>query len=392
MNLTAPEEVGFSSARLSRIQPTMQKYIDDEKLAGIVTLIARHGQVIHLEKVGMQNKETDNLLSFDTLFRIYSMTKPITSVALMMLHEQARFHLADPVSTYLPAFEQVKVYEYGKLVDPVRPMTIHDLLTHTSGLVYGWGDAPVDKLYQDAELLAPNVSSTEFIQRLAQLPLKFHPGMVWSYSVSTDLVGYLVEVIADMPFWDYLQENIFSPLGMNDTSFSVPAGKIDRLATNYGPCETNKIKAIDLPEESQYAKPMVRQSGGGGLISTMADYYRFAQLVLNRGELDGVRLLGPKTVELMTQNHLPSYMFPLAIGDPMPGIGFGLGFSVITDLPLTRMAGSPGNYGWGGAANTQFWIDPVEDLLAIIMLQYMPSGTYPVVSDFQSLVYQAVIS
>lgn len=392
MKTTTPEEAGFSSERLSHIAPTMQQYVDENKLAGIITLIARHGKIVHLEKVGMQNIEAKIPMAFDSLFRIYSMTKPITSVALMMLHEQARCHLTDPVSKYFPGFDNVKVYEDGNLVEPRRPVTIHHLLTHTAGLAYGWEETAVDKLYEKANLLAYEHSSSEFIRRLTELPLKFHPGTVWHYSVATDVVGYLVEAIADMSFGDYLQEKIFGPLGMSDTAFGVPAHKIDRFAANYGPCETSSIKVIDVPAESDYVSPMVRQSGGGGLVSTMADYYRFAQLMLDRGELDGVRLLGPKTVELMTQNHLPANMFPIAVGEPIPGIGFGLGFSVTMDLPATRAVGSPGNHGWGGAANTHFWLDPVEDLLGIIMLQYMPAGTYPVNDDFQILTYQALIS
>lgn len=388
-----PQEVGFDATRLERINATMQRYVDEGKLAGIVSLVARHGKVAHAEKFGMQNIEADIPMAFDTVFRIYSMTKPIASAALMMLHEDARFHLNDPVSKYLPEFSALKVYGAdGKHDDSCRPMTVHHLLTHTAGLSYGFDpNDPIDKLYNQAKPLQWSLSPREMVRVLGELPLRFHPGDNWHYSVATDVVGALVEVIADRPFGDFLQEKIFDPLGMVDTSFYVSDAQRDRFAANYGPCKKKGIKVIDAPESSDYCVPNVRQSGGGGLVSTMADYLQFSQLMLNGGELDGVRLLGRKTVNLMAQNHLPQSMMPIAISDPMSGIGFGLGFGVITDLAQTQNAGSAGTFSWGGAANTTFWLDPAEDLLAILMLQYMPTGTYPVNQDFRSLVYQALV-
>lgn len=393
MHKADPQGLGFSVDRLERINTVMERYVDERKLAGIVTLVARHGQVAHAEKFGMQDMEADIPMAFDTIFRIYSMTKPITSVALMMLHEEARFHLSDPVANYLPEFADLKVYgPDGELVEPRHPMNITHLLTHTAGLSYGWHEtAPVDELYRNAEVLNWDISPRELVRILGEIPLRYHPGTCWHYSVATDVVGALVEVLADMPFADFLQEKIFDRLGMADTSFYVSPEQLPRFASNYGPCEEKTIKAIDAAGTSDYCKPNVRQSGGGGLVSTTSDYLQFAQLMLNGGELDGVRLLGRKTVELMTQNHLAPSMLPMQISEPMHGIGFGLGFSVLVDVAQSQMAGSPGNHGWGGAANTRFWIDPVEKIVSIIMLQYMPPGTYPVADDFESLVYQALV-
>ena len=393
MHKVDPQEVGFSAARLEKINPIMQRYVDEKKLAGIITLAARQGKVVHAEKFGMQEIAANKPMAFDTIFRIYSMTKPIASVALMMLHEEARFHLSDPVAKYLPEFSDMKVYGVdGELEDARREMTIRHLLTHTSGLSYGFHPtAPVDQLYHKAKPLDFGVSPREMVRILGDLPLRYHPGKVWHYSVATDVVGTLIEVLADMPFADFLQEKIFNPLGMVDTGFYVSPEQQGRFAANYGPCKENGLKVIDGVETSPYCTPNVRQSGGGGLVSTTSDYLQFSQLVLNRGELDGVRLLGRKTVELMTQNHLAPSMFPMQLGDTMPGIGFGLGFSVVMDVAQTQLPGSAGTHGWGGAANTHFWLDPVEEMLGIIMLQYMPSGTYPVIQDFKSLVYQALV-
>jgi len=389
-----PQETSFSAERLTKINSTMQRYVDEKKLAGIVTLVAQQGKVVHAEKFGMQNMAANIPMAFDTLFRIYSMTKPITSAALMMLHENARFHLSDPVSNYFPEFATLKVYAAdGTLEEPRQQMSIRHLLSHTAGLSYGWHPtSPVDKLYREAKLLDWSVSPRELVQKMGELPLRFHPGACWHYSVATDLAGALVEVIADMPFADFLQEKIFGPLGMVDTGFYVSDAQRARFASNYGPHEENVIKVIDAAETSAYCTPNARQSGGGGLVGTTSDYLQFAQLMLNGGELDGVRLLGRKTVELMTQNHLEPALMPIGIEEPWPGVGFGLGFSVVTDVAQTQMPGSVGNHGWGGAANTRFWIDPLEKLVGIIMLQYMPSGTYPVADDFESLVYQALVN
>jgi CubicO group peptidase (beta-lactamase class C family) len=387
------EKVGFSATRLKRIGTVMQRYVDQKTLAGIVTLVARRGSVVHLEKFGYQDIETGKPMGLDTIFRIYSMTKPITSVALMMLFEHGLVRLTDPVTKFIPDFKKVKVFvKEGELVDPEREITIHDLLTHTAGLSYGDDeDSPVDELYRQADLFNTDITLEEMIRRITDLPLANQPGQVWRYSVATDVVGYLVEVISDRSLAEFLDGKIFQLLGMKDTAFSVPPEKVDRFATLYGKTEKGALEVIDTATGGDYFNVRL-YSGGHGLVSTMADYLRFAQLVLNKGELDGIRLLGPKTMELMTTNHLPPALMPIAMGEEeMPGLGFGLGFSVMMDVAQSGMMGSVGLHGWGGWANTHFWVDPQEQIIGILMLQYVTSGTYPVRSDFRTLVYQALI-
>jgi len=390
-----PTDLGFASERLARINTKMQSYVDENKLAGISTLIARRGKVIHFEHIGHADMEAGTPISAETIFRIYSMTKPITSVAALMLFEKGRFRLNDPVADYLPEFKDCRVLEQnGTLVKPAQPMTIRHLFTHTAGLSYGFDEQfQIDRLYQQQVWgpLQSNPETTlgEWIAMMAQMPLAYHPGTRFRYSVATDVLGYLVEVVSGMPFADFLQQQIFEPLGMVDTFFTVPAAKLDRFAANYGPQEGGGLKVIDAPRESRYTQPTNRPSGGGGLLSTTPDYLRFTQMLLNGGELAGVRLLGRKTVELMRANHLADGIF--VDNDPKSGLGFGLGVSVLLDLGKGQTLGSVGNYGWGGAANTNFWIDPQEELIGILMLQFMPSGTYPVTPDFHILAYQALV-
>jgi CubicO group peptidase (beta-lactamase class C family) len=320
------------------------------------------------------------------------MTKPIVSLALMMLFEQARFHLGDPIHKYLPEFKDVKVWEPdGKQVPPKSEPTIQQLLTHTAGLTYGaFGEAAVDKLYQQANLFDKNQTLEEMVKKIASLPLVCHPGDRWIYSVSTDVVGRLVEVISGMSLADYLQTEIFSPLGMVDTAFSVPADKTKRLTTCYAETETERLAVYDPIENSAF-QDVTLYSGGGGLVSTLEDYLQFSRLVRNRGELNGVRLAGRKTLELMGANHIPANLLPLAVTDPFPGFGFGLGFSVMTDVAQTQVLGSVGTMGWGGLASTTFWVDPQEALIAILMTQYIPMEPFPLQADFRNLVYQALI-
>ena len=397
MNTVSPEEVGFSSARLSRIGPVMQRYVDENKLAGIITMAARGGKVAHLEKFGMMDIEADKPMEFDTIFRIYSMTKPITSVAVLMLHEEARFHLSDPVSRFIPGFGDVKVFvkktDSGlELADLEREITIRDLLTHTAGLSYGFeASSYVDSLY--AKLVwsrreqEPQATLAEVIEALTRVPLVYQPGTRFQYSIATDVLGYLVQVVSRIPFGAFLKQRIFEPLGMVDTGFHVPENKIERFAANYSPAEAGGLALLDAPATSRFAKPTAFPSGGGGLLSTAPDYTRFAQMLLNKGEYAGVRLLGRKTIELMTTDHLPDELHVFEDGSR----GFGLGVGVLRDLGRSQALGSVGTYGWGGAANTDFWIDPKEDLIGLLMLQFMPSGTYPVVRDFRTLVYQALV-
>jgi CubicO group peptidase (beta-lactamase class C family) len=388
-----PEELGFSTERLDRINVKMQQYIDEGKIAGIVTLVARKGQIAHFEKFGFQDLETRKPIALDTIFRIYSMTKPITNVALMMLYEQGLFHMKDPISKFIPDFKNVKVLvEDGKLENPEREITIHDLLTHTAGLSYAEDvNSPVDKAYLEAEIWDPTIDTQEFVRRIVNLPLRFHPGQNWFYSVATDVLGHLLEILADKSLPDYLDEYIFQPLGMEDTSFAVPPKKVDRFANIYGQTEDDPLGIIEKTIGGEYFDIKVFY-GGSGLVSTAEDYLRFAQLVLNKGELDGVRLLGRKTVDWMTINHLPHDLLKIVPAqDLMPGFGFGIGFSIVVDLPRSAMLGSLGSHGWGGWASTHFWIDPLEELIGILMLQYIPSGTYPIHMDIRNLTYQALI-
>jgi CubicO group peptidase (beta-lactamase class C family) len=318
----------------------------------------------------------------------------------MMLFEEGRFRLNDPVSHYIPAFANTPVYVRSgpdgfELAQQERPMTIHDLMVHTSGLSYGFLQevVPVDEMYQKAGLLNTRDygrTLAEQVKALAELPLAAQPGSTWRYSFATDVLGYLVECLTDKPLGDFFAEQIFAPLGMVDTAFHVPAEKVERLATVYGPAEEGGLKVVDRADESPFTRPPGFGSGGGGLVSTTMDYYRFCQMMLNGGVLDGNRLLGRKTVELMTMNHLPPALLPMKVSQPMPGSGFGLGFSVLMDAAAKRLLGSVGSYNWGGAANTTFWIDPKEELVGILMTQFMPSGTYPVNEDFHNLVYQAI--
>jgi CubicO group peptidase (beta-lactamase class C family) len=398
MNIANPDKLGFSSERLLRIHSLMNRYVDSGKLAGIETCVVRRGQLVHRETFGHQNLETKTPLSKDSIFRIYSMTKPIASMALMMLYEESLFNLTDPVSQYISTFKNVKVWgEDGALEAPVRPMTVQDLLRHTAGLSYGGyaeSQSPVDKLYDEADLFNPSITNTELTERITNLPLLFHPGEKWHYSVATDVVGYLVEVLADKPLVDFIQEKIFDPLGMIDTAFHIDPSKLSRFCTLYGKTPDSDFGVLDLPDSSEYLPPVAAQSGGSGLVSTTDDYLQFAQCILNKGELNGVRLLGPRTVALMTCNHLPAVLLPISFegAEPMLGMGFGLGFGVMLDTAQTGVMGSVGDHSWGGFAETFFWIDPQEDMIAILMSQYLPSQTYPIRKEFRTAVYQALIS
>jgi CubicO group peptidase (beta-lactamase class C family) len=394
---TTPEDVGLSGARLYKIDHLTQRYIDEGKLPGTITLVARRGEIVHLESQGLMDIEADKKMQDDTIFRIYSMSKPITSVALMMLYEDGCFQLDDPVSRFIPGFKDLKVYGESGHTPTERQMTIRDLLTHTSGLSYGFLQThPVDDLYQDAAV-DQSESLDEMVAKLCELPLVFSPGTRWRYSVATDVCGYLVQKISDIPFDDFLKEQIFDPLEMKDTGFYVPEDEVHRFAANYQKTPEDGMQLIDSPERSPYLKRRNMHSGGGGLVSTVHDYYRFAQLLLNGGEYDGVRLLGTKTMELMTSNHLPNNGDLTSMGQavfsetPFDGIGFGLGFSVMLDPTDAQILGTPGEFAWGGAASTYFWVDPEEDMLAIFLTQLMPSSSYQIRREMRVAAYQAII-
>ena len=380
-----PEDVGMSTSRLGRIAPVIQGYVDNGKIPGALTMIAREGRLVHFEKFGAQDVASAKPIEFDTIFRIYSMTKPITSIAVMMLYEEGHFQLGTPVSELIPAFKDMQVYtENGEdIVDAETEMTIKHLLTHTSGLIYGGdGEHPINQRYRDANYYRGDLAY--MAQELGKIPLYCHPGSAWNYGMSTDVLGYLVEVVSGMSFAEFLETRIFNPLGMNDTAFSVPDEKADRYMTLYEPAEDGGIQVIeDAPVSS--GPLSFFHSGGAGLQSTAADYLRFCQMLLNDGELDGERLLGRKTVELIRVNHISDEWQPLE----RTGCGFGLGFAVVTDVADTHSLGSLGAYSWGGLASTTFWIDPVEELIGILMTQLI--GDSPFHAQFRVLTYQAIV-
>ena len=380
-----PEDVGMSTSRLGRIAPVMQRWVDDGKIPGALTMIAREGRLVHFEKFGMQDVATAKPLEFDTILRIYSMTKPITSVAVMMLYEEGHFQLGTPVSELIPAFKDMQVYtEDGSvIVDAEREITIKHLLTHTSGLIYGgdW-EHPINDRYKKANFYGGDLAN--MAEELGNIPLLHHPGDGWNYGMSTDVLGYLVEVVSGMPFEEFLKTHILNPLGMNDTAFSVPDEKADRYATLYEPTEDGGIQMLENAPVASGPLSFFH-SGGAGLQSTAADYLRFCQMLLNDGELDGVRLLGRKTVELIRMNHISDEWQPLE----RTGCGFGLGFAVVTNVAETHSLGSEGTYSWGGLASTTFWIDPVEELIGILMTQLI--GDSPFHAQFRVLTYQSII-
>ncbi len=401
METVLPEDVGFSASRLGRIGTWMQGYVDQHKLPGAISMVARHGKVVCFERAGMMDIEAAKPMQFDAIFRIYSMTKPVTSVALMMLYEEGQFQLHDPVSRFIPEFADVKVFagagQEGSNLE--RDITIRHLLTHTAGLTYDFfEDSPVDAMYREAKIVSRlplavlRVPLQEMIQRIAKLPLVYQPGATWRYSMATDVLGYVIEVISGTSLDAFFEESIFKPLGMEDTDFYVPEANLGRFAALYGPTEDGGIQLFDAPATSPFSRPTRCLSGGIGLVSTAADYARFAQMLLNGGELDGARLLGRKTVELMTTNHLPDELIPIKLQPhTLHGCGFGLGFRVLVNAAQAGRLGSEGEFGWGGAASTSFFVDPKEDLFGLLLTQLMPSRYYPIRNEFKVLVYQALV-
>lgn len=405
IKVVRPEAVGLSSERLSRITAHLERrYVQPQKIAGAVALVARKGEVAHLSVHGQMDLERGKPMTEDTIFRIYSMSKPITSVALMMLYEHGHFQLDDPVHKYIPEWRDLRVFQIGKYPNfqtaPCeRPMSIRDLFCHMSGLTYGFMERTnVDSAYRRLGVGREDSKDLRaMIEILAGLPLEFSPGTRWNYSVSTDVLGYLIERISGLPLDEYFQSQIFDPLGMVDTGFTVPADKVDRFGANYTRGRDRRLRLEDDPAISHYTRPVSFFSGGGGLVSTAADYLQFCRMLLNRGELNGQRLLGRKTIELMTSNHLPGGrdLTELATGafseTTYEGVGFGLGFSVQLDCVKSQIVGSPGEFAWGGAASTAFWVDPSEDLIAIFLTQFMPSGTFNFRGQLKSIIYPAIV-
>jgi CubicO group peptidase (beta-lactamase class C family) len=402
--MSRSDSAGLSGPRLQHIDRFLQqKYLDTGKLPCALTLIERNGQVAHLSALGRMDVERNRPLQEDTIFRIYSMTKPLTSLALMMLVEEGRVSLDDPVHRYIPQWRDLAVYE-GGFIGSFRtrrtsaPMRIIDLMRHTSGLTYGFQQRTnVDAAYRKLHLgeIPTAVSLEQMVEELAKVPLEFSPGTAWNYGVSTDVVGYLVGKISGQPFEQFLRSRILDPLGMTDTDFMVPAAKASRFAACYAATPDGGMALQDDPQTSFFLKPPSFVSGGGGLVSTAADYLRFCRMLLHGGALDDVRLVSPKTLELMSQNHLPG-------GKDLPdlavslfsevtyaGVGFGLGFAVSVSPARGLLPGSPGDVSWGGLASTYFWVDPRERLIVIFMTQLTPSSTHPIRRELRTLVYSA---
>jgi len=404
----SPESVGISSDRLARIRPAMQRWIDRGTIAGASMMIARRGKIVYADQIGRMSKETDEALRSDAIFRIYSMTKPIVCTALMTLYEEGRFQLITPLATFIPAFANVKVLQQDKEVAPQRPITIGDLMTHLGGFTYDFLiDSPVGELYRQHELMH-NAKRTlqQFVDELARLPLAYHPGTKWHYSVSIDVAAHVIEIIANQPLRHFLRERIFDPLGMVDTDFYVPPEKRHRLAAMYGVGDLGArgmtilhmfsnwqqgiLERIDPQESYPVDQPETFARGGHGLFSTAQDYMRFALMLLNGGTLDGTRILGRKTLELMHANHIPPALLPWDIaGIAYPGYGFGLGSRVLMDVGLSGMPGTVGEFGWAGAATTYYWVDPAESFAGVFMTQYQ--GLEEPQRDFRALAYQAIV-
>ncbi len=414
-----PERVGISSDRLERVTEQIKADVDADRIPGAVGMIARDGKVVYLEAFGESDSEKEKPMRPDDIFRIYSMSKPITSVGLMMLYEQGKFRLSDPIGMYIPELADMQVLvEKGETsggpafnipetdedgnplpaaevdkdsyttVPAERPITVQDLLRHTAGFTYGFfGNTSVDKMYQAAGILTMDRDLQHMCEKLGKIPLQYQPGTTWHYSVAVDVQGRLIEVLSGMAFDEYLEEKIFKPLGMPDTGFYVPEEKLDRLAQMYSPTEDGGLEVANPMMSRNFVRKPTFFSGGGGLVSTANDYMRFCQMMLNGGELDGVRLLSPKTIELMTSDHTT-----VIENNPRrySGYGFGLGFAVAKDLGMIGAPTSVGEFNWGGAAGTRFWIDPEEKFIGIYMVQILPHP-FAFGENFKIMSYQTIV-
>lgn len=418
-----PEAVGLSSERLGRVSNWLHRQVESERFAGCSALVGRRGKIAFFEATGMADKELGKPFTRDTITRIYSMTKAVTTVAAMTLYEEGRFQLDDRVAKFLPEFADTPVWRGGASildeVEPqIEPMTIRHLMTHTSGLTYSFMNANVvDEAYRENGIEFPGTSGSleELTRRLATVPLICQPGSEWNYSVSTDVLGRLLEVWSGQSLNDVLQARVLGPLGMSDTGFHVEPANHDRFAALYAPlsggdlsnvakvpsdpdiADRGGLKLQESASKSRFLEPPKLYSGGGGLTGTIGDYARFCQMLLNRGELEGTRLLGRKSVEYMRLNQLPNNRDMATMGQPVwsetsyDGIGFGLGFAVVIDPVKAHIVTSPGELHWGGAASTLFWLDPVEDLFTVFFTQLLPSSTYPIRRELRALVYQALV-
>jgi CubicO group peptidase (beta-lactamase class C family) len=381
-----PESVGMSTERLALLSTGMRHLVGDGRLSGVVTMVSRHGKIVEFDAVGRRDIAANAPMQKDSIFRIYSMSKPITGVAMMMLFEEGKWQLNDPISKYIPQFKDLKVYSLGPngdvaMKDPVHAPTMRELMSHSAGFTYGFfSQTPVDKQQTDADVLNVNNTLDEFIRRMSKLPLNAQPGSEWHYSVSVDIQGYLVQKLSGMPFDRFLEERIFKPLKMVDTGFYVPKEKLSRLAEYYRYSKEGQLEVIPTTSgfNHDFSADPALKSGGGGLVSTASDYMRFCQMLLNGGKLDGARILSPRTVELMRTDVLPPNMPPAAI---LGGSGFGLDFAVVMDPIASGGYYGKGTFYWGGAAGTWFWIDPVNDLIVVGMIQQAAgTGTTTAVS------------
>ncbi len=408
----APRKTGLSTARLERITEHLERnYVAAGKIAGCQVAVARHGHLAYFRSLGQMDREAGRAMRDDAIFRIYSMTKPITSVALMSLYERGYFQLNDPVSRFFPSWKAQRVWVSGEgatmvTEPPARPPSMRDMLCHTGGITYGSALAalgapddghPVDKVYAEVGVRrGAGETLMKFMDKLSRVPLRYQPGERWMYSLSTDICGALVEKISGQRFDHFLKETIFDPLGMKDTAFAVEAGKADRLCANYRRAPDKSLQLIDAPATSDFLKLPTFHSGGGGLTSTTEDYLRFCEMLRRGGELDGARILGPRTIAMMHRNHLKDGqdLTQMAIGGfsetANEGVGFGLGFATTIDGVRNGGLGE-GDYYWGGAASTIFWVDPVEDLTAVFMTQLMPSGAFNFRGQLKSIVYSSIV-
>jgi CubicO group peptidase (beta-lactamase class C family) len=399
LSKTDPESVGFSDERLQRLDKSMHGLVDEGKLSGIVTCVARHGRIVHQSAYGKRDMENNRPMRMDTIFRLYSMTKPVTGVAMMILYEEGKWDPGDPLATHFPEFKDLMAHAgvdaLGKdiLEKPRRVPTVGDIMTHTAGFTYGqFGDSPVDKLYQEVQPMDVE-SMDEFIKRMAGLPLLYHPGEAWVYSVSADIQGALIERLSGMSLADFMRTRIFEPLKMKDTAFFVPKGKLDRLATVYT-AEEEGLKPV--PHDANVTAQPGFQSGGGGLYSTAGDFLRFAQMLINEGELDGVRLLAPGTVRLMRGNQLSEKLmtggFGIGFQQFRPGFGFGYDVAVFTDPAKAGSTTGKGTYLWDGAAGTWFWNDTANEIVFIGLIQRMWGLAEPNIENLsRTLVHQAPV-
>ncbi len=388
-----PESVGMSTERLGRLDAVMHGWVDQGRIAGVVTLVARRGKVVHVDAYGMADVEHNEPMTKDTYFRLFSMTKPVTSVALLTLYEEGKFQLDDPLARYLPEFKDIKVFagvdKQGALIteDAVRAPTLHDVFRHTAGFSYGAGPEPVQKLLTPSPYAEASLEA--LAHRLANAPLIYQPGTRWVYSFSHDIQARLVEVLSGMPFDEYVRKHIFQPLGMNEVVFGLPPKLAGKFANTYSPNDAGKLIASDTPEKTTYNTPPF---GGTSLAGPVMDYARFAQMLVNSGELDGARILSPRTVDLMATNHLPDGVARgSAGGGEASGEGYGLGVRVVIDPAKAGNLTSAGTFGWSGAAGTHFFVDRKEQLTAVFMIQRQGSGARGMSDEFETLVYQAIV-